>query len=362
MALQAEIAVRQRTVTLLLQQGNGQKFALAFAHLTAVGVQVVYMEPVVTPLVTEICFTLGDLIGVVREGIINAAAVDIQVLAQVLHRNAAALDVPAGVTHTPGGIPLQLLVLKLALGEPQHKVRLVALVLVLFHALPDTDGEILLVVVVKDIILLQLGGIKVNIAACYIGVALFQQPLHQLDEFGNAGGGGLHHIRDLNIQLAAVLKEGVGVVFGDLHHRFMLALRALQHLVLAGIGVAGEMSHIGDVHDPLYIVAAVPQVFFQHILHDVGAQIADMGKVVHGGAAGIHLHDVRVVGHKFLFFVAQTVIKLHSITPCITNRPLPVAVKLFVLQHIVGAAQHRRRHHYAHQHHKDGVGPARFRE
>ena len=76
-----------------------------------------------------------------------------------------------GIAHAPGGIPLQGLVLKLGLGEPQHKVVLVALVRVLLHALPDAHGQILLVVVVEDIVPLQLGGVKVNVAAGHIGVA-----------------------------------------------------------------------------------------------------------------------------------------------------------------------------------------------
>ena len=266
------------------------------------------MEPVIAPLVAQIGFALRDLIGMVREGIIDAAAMDVEILPEMLHRNTAALDVPAGVAHPPRGVPLELLILEFAFGEPQHEVRLIALILVLLHALPDADGKVVLLVVVKDIVLFQPGGIKIDIPAGHIGIALFQQPLHQLDEFRDAGGGRLHHVGGFDIQLAAVLKKGVGVVFCDLHHRFMLPLCALQHLILTGIGVAGKVPHIGDIHNPLHPVAAVPQVFFQHVLHDVGTQIADMGKVIHRGAAGIHLHQTGVVGHKFLFFVAQAVI------------------------------------------------------
>ena len=53
---------------------------------------------------------------------------------------------------TPGGVPLEGLILELGLGEPQHKVVLVALVGVLLHALTDTNGQVLLVVVVEHII------------------------------------------------------------------------------------------------------------------------------------------------------------------------------------------------------------------
>jgi hypothetical protein len=74
-------------------------------------------------------------------------------------------------------------------------------------------------------------------------------------------GGGLHHVRPLDVQLAAVVEEGVGVVLGDLKDGFVLAAGALEHLVLAGVGVAGQMSHVGDVHDPLHVVALIAQNF-----------------------------------------------------------------------------------------------------
>ena len=76
------------------------------------------MEPVVAPLVAQIAFTLGDLVGMMWEGVIDTAGVDVQILAQVLHRDAGALDMPAGITDTPGRIPLQGLVLELRLGKP----------------------------------------------------------------------------------------------------------------------------------------------------------------------------------------------------------------------------------------------------
>ena len=123
------------------------------------------MAPVGAPGVAQIALGLGDLVGVVGEGVIHAAAVEVQVLAVILHRYAGALNVPAGVAHAPGGVPLQGLVLELGLGKPEDEVVFIALVGVLLHALPDAHGQVLLVVVVEDIVPLQLGGIEVDIAA-----------------------------------------------------------------------------------------------------------------------------------------------------------------------------------------------------
>ena len=37
------------------------------------------------------------------------------------------------------------------------------------------------------------------------------------------------------------------------------------------------MPHVGDVHNPLHVVADVAQILLQHILHDVGAEVPYVG-------------------------------------------------------------------------------------
>ena len=273
------------------------------------------MAPLGAPGVAQIALRLGDLVGMVGEGVVHAAAVEIQILAVVLHGDTGALDVPAGVAHAPRGIPLQGLILELGLGEPQHKVVLVALVHVLLYALPDAYGQILLVVVVEHVVPLQLAGVEVHVAAGHIGVALLQQAGDDADVVINEPRGGLHHVGALDVQLAAVLEEGIGVELGDLHDGLVLPAGALEHLVLALVGIGGQVAHVGDVHDPVHIVAHIAQVLLQHILHDVAAEVADVGKVIHRGAAGIHLHVARRVGPELLLLMGGRIIQIHSQAP-----------------------------------------------
>ena len=68
------------------------------------------------------------------------------------------------------------------------------------------------------------------------------------------------------------------------------------------------MAHVGDVHDPLDIVAGVAQGLLQHVLHNIGAQIADVGKMVHRGSAGVHLHLVGMVGDEQFFLMGQGIV------------------------------------------------------
>ena len=90
MALQAEQAVDDGIVALLLQQGHREELALRLGHLAGLRVQVMDMEPVIAPLVAEVGLGLGDLVRVMREGIVDAAAVDIQIFTEVLDADARA--------------------------------------------------------------------------------------------------------------------------------------------------------------------------------------------------------------------------------------------------------------------------------
>ena len=308
MALQAEQPVSHGIIALLFQQGHSQELALGLGHFAVIRIQVMDMEPVVAPLVTQVAFGLGNFVGVMRKGIVNAAAVDVQIVPQMLHGNAGALNVPAGIAHAPGRIPLESLILELGLGKPENEVVLILLVLVLFHALPDAHGQVFLIVVIEDVVLFQFGGIEVHVAPGKIGIALVQQRLDHVDILGNAVRGRLHHIRTLDVQLVAVGKEGIGVVFGNFHDGLVLPLGTLDHLILAGVRVGGQMAHVRDVHDPLDGISQIAQGLFQHILHNIGAQIADVGKMVNRGAAGVHLHQLRVVGNKQFLLVGQRVV------------------------------------------------------
>ena len=139
MRLQAEEAVGERIVALFFKQGYGQEAALALAHLAALVEQMEHMEPVIAPLVTEVGFALRDLVGVMGEGVVHAAAVDVEVLSGVLDRDSGALDVPTGIAQTPRGLPFERLILELALREPEDKVVFVALVGVLADVLTHAD-------------------------------------------------------------------------------------------------------------------------------------------------------------------------------------------------------------------------------
>ena len=136
-----------------------------------------------------------------------------------------------------------------------------------------------------------------------------------MDVFRNAVGGRLHHVGAFDIQLVAVGEESVGIVFRDLHDGLVFPFGALDHLILAGIRIGGQMTHIGNIHHPLHRVTQIAQALFQHILHNIGAQIADVRIVVYRGAAGVHLDQVGVIGYEQLLLMRQRIIKIHLKLP-----------------------------------------------
>ena len=227
------------------------------------------MEPVFAPRVAEIRFALCNLVRVVRKRVINAAAVNVEVFAEVLDADAAALDVPARVAHAPRGIPFELLVVKLRLCKPQYEVALGALVFVLFHAVTHAYGEALFLHVAENIIVFELGGIKIDVAARDIRISLFKEHLYHVDERIDAARRRNDDLRALDAKFFAVTEKCVGIELRNLHDGLVLAARALEHLVFAGVGIAGKVADVRDVHGAGHVIAEVAQGFFQHILHDV---------------------------------------------------------------------------------------------
>ncbi len=221
---------------------------------------------------------------------------------------------PPRVANSPGAVPLELLVLKLGLCEPQHKIRLIALVLVGLNAVPHAHRQILGVLIPENVVMLQPGRVKVHIAPGYIRAAFVQQGLHHLNKVAYAGG--CRHDRSglSDVELRAVLKEGLCIHVRQLQHGFMLLPGPLEHLVLPGVRVRGQVPYVGNIHHPVHPVPLVLQGLFQHVLHDIGAQVTYMRPPVDRGPAGVHLHDARLIGGKIFLLHGKGIRQLHTFT------------------------------------------------
>src|SRR5437773_9362963 len=68
------------------------------------------VQPIAHKLLSRDAFALRDLRFVMREDVVDPAAVDIDLVAQQRCGHSAALDVPAWTTHSPRGIPFYVAV------------------------------------------------------------------------------------------------------------------------------------------------------------------------------------------------------------------------------------------------------------
>src|ERR1700726_4813712 len=90
------VADRARLVALSDQIADRGEVLEALRHLLAHRIlQVLRMEPVANEGLSGCPFALRNLVLVVREDVVDAAGVNVEALAQVLHAHGGALDVPA---------------------------------------------------------------------------------------------------------------------------------------------------------------------------------------------------------------------------------------------------------------------------
>jgi hypothetical protein len=248
------------------------------------------VEPVIAPFMAEISLALCDFVCVMRESVVDSAAVKIEIFAEILHAYAGALNVPAGISDAPRRIPFKFLIVELGACEPENEVSLIALVFVVFNAFTDAYCEIFLLEVIENVVFFELGSIEVDISASLISVAFFEEGGNHLDKFVDIACSRNNNIRSFYVKLFAVSEESICVELSDFHDSFVLTLCALEHFVVAGIAVGGKMSDIGDIHYTLYVKTCEAEIFFEDILHDIASEVSDVSEVINRRAAGVHTH------------------------------------------------------------------------
>jgi hypothetical protein len=97
-----------------------------------------------------------------------------------------------------------------------------------------------------------------------------------------------------------------GFVFGE---------RFFGHLIFATISlsdiISRHVSDIGDVFDMAYFVTGAEQHTPERVRENESSEIADMGIVIHGEAAGIHADLAFFSGNEFFFGFREGIIELH---------------------------------------------------
>ena len=187
----------------------------------------------------------------------------------------------------PGGIPFDLAFLFRGGGLPEGEVHGVALFGIGLHASTLLDpihvsfaGELAVIRELRRVEIEPVFGDEV-------GEPFLFQRHSEVHHLPDIFGGRAEHFRLHTVQRLEIFKESLRIYFNHVPGAFSLAAGAGLHLVLAGIGVGGEVPHVGDVHHALDPVAQEFHRAHQAVLGYIGAHVPYMGVKVDCGAAGV---------------------------------------------------------------------------
>ena len=308
MCTKAEIAIIQGIVPLFLEAAQGQEVARGFSHLFFSQHEKLSVEPVLNPGRLA-CggLALGDLIAVVYGDVVDTPTVDVELLSEVLHAHGAALNMPARIPPSPWRVPQHGLMLELRAGEPEYKIVGILLIGIdsdsgtCLQILPHLSGEFSEVG--------RFSHIEVDITAAPVGEPRLLNTDDQIDHVLDVVGRPAGDVRLRYVEGLQIPEKGFLVELGDFPDALSLLPGTLQHLVLPLIGIIGQVPHIGDVHDMFDLVTEETKGTDQQVLENIGAQVADVGVLIHGRAAGIQPHLVRHSWYELLSFSTQGVEK-----------------------------------------------------
>src|SRR2546425_12048999 len=105
----------------LEQVGDQEEVSLALGHRLALDQQVLHVHPVADEGLASPALALRDLVLVVREDEVLAAAGEGEGLAEGFYAHGRALDVPAPAPPAERGVPLRPF-RRLPLWPPQHEI------------------------------------------------------------------------------------------------------------------------------------------------------------------------------------------------------------------------------------------------
>ncbi len=301
---------------------NGDDVADGLGHLLVAEAEHTVVDPVACEGLAGEAFALGDLILMVREDQVVAAAVNVNRVAEEVMVHRGAFNMPARTAGAPGAVPGRFARFR---GLPQREVEGVFLAVVDFlavtgaHVVRIASGELAVAGILADA--------EIDIAVQRIGVTFVDEALDDLDDLVNFLRGARIVGRRFDVQVLHILLEVLDVAFRELERIDAHFIRAADDFVI----------HVGEVHSVSDFIAAVFEVPADNVKHHSGHRVTDMSFIVDSRAADIHLDLSRFKRLQRFLLASQRIIQLntHLLTPssfsCRANIILPAAVcKIFV--------------------------------
>jgi len=267
----------------LEQVCTGAEVAKRLAHLHAIDRDHVVMNPVARERLVGDGLTLRDLALVVRKHVLETAAVDVERLAQILGAHDRALDMPAGISGTPGRVPLEDVVGLCAL--PEREVLRIALVGTSLDA--HRFAQFVDRAARKLAVVFERSDVEIHVPVGNVRMAFLNKLLNGLDLLADMLGRAHVEARVRNAQSFHVMHILEHALVNDLVGVNAVDARLALDLVLAGVGVIGQMANVGDILHITHIEPALPEMLHKHIERYIALCMAKMRRPVDSRPADI---------------------------------------------------------------------------
>ena len=281
----ADLATR---VPLLNQVAEREEITRRLGHLLAVDTEVRTVHPGLHELLARRRLGLRNLVLMMRKEIVDAARMQVERLAQILHGHRRTLDVPAGTPPAPRRIPSDRTVRRLP-RLPQGKVPDVLLVVLVRRA--AEPGLLVVKVDVRELaVARKLPDLEIDRTVfALVRDALLHQLRDERNHLGNVVRRRGIDLRRLDVELLKVSEERVLVRFRERGQRHTLRVRPANRLVVD----VRQVHHLPDLH------AVELDNASEDILERIGAEVADVREIVDRRSAGVKAN--RVVGERLEF-------------------------------------------------------------
>jgi hypothetical protein len=274
---------------------EGKEIPKGFGHLFAFNQKVFRMEPVTGEWFSGSAFALRDFIFVMRESEVDTTGVNVQCFAEIFHSHGRALDVPAWAARADSRLP-EMLAFFWRFPESKIANAFFFLAVVINARSFLNSGE---VNIGKFSVGRKFCNPVVDRAIARVGIGFFLKPLNELNHVFDMVGDADPVFRGFDVQSSAVVEKGLSVFFSVFAKSF------------SDSGCVGDdaVVYVGEVHDMIHFVAAESQKAAQDILKNKSAIVADVGKIVDRGAAGVHANFTWSLRHEGFEFARQGVVE-----------------------------------------------------
>ena len=313
--LQAFVAEIQRTAVMRLQNEKPHDLPRIFfenirhrkevvqrlAHLLVVDRDKAVVHPIPGEAVrtAAIRLRLGNLVLMVREDQVAAAAMEIKGFAQILQRHRRTFDVPSGPSFAPRTFPRRLARLR---GLPKREIHRILFPRV--HLDPRARHHIVKIAPAELSVIFEGFDAVIDVAFQFISEAFVHKPLHHFDNLRYRLRNPRVDVGATDIQLVHHAKICVNILIRNVFPCDAALVRRADNLVV----------HVREILDIAHLIAALRKEPPDHIPSHKRSRVADMRIVVRRDAADVNADLARFQRRKNLLLPRHRVVNLDF--PC----------------------------------------------